>query len=639
MSHTISPMLPFRGRARDLPRPRSGSALILVLVFTVALAALAMSAIFLSSNATLLGKSYDRERDFKYATEEALAIGKSRLNNDATAVPDSLWDTILFNANLSTADTNSVPNVTVNLFVGPTGSTTGQFGRFASLVAEARDRQGSRFVRRLEVTQESFAKFAYWTTQETNSGSPIYFGNGDNLWGPVWSNDTIRIAASGAHFHDVVGTSKVITGKSNGIFDKGYTEGDDSIKLPSNAMLAKLAAYATTGGTNFTSPSNSKSATIAMRIEFVAVDLDGDGDSTDVDEGFFKVYKSTTANSGYVRADFDSATAANDKNCGDWHKVLPTGPLVFFPAAIHNNAWAATLWVAGGMAAGTATTHKTASVNTIMSGAGARCYLGGDPHLVALERSGVAGQKGGEDSTFTATGLIGSWSQWTGTIDSRLATLRPWDKNYLFPLYRGLNANTKGVIYVGGSTGVSGTLRGRVTLYARGSLVYLDDMRYATDPGSSTFKCSDIFGVLTDSNIWIADNAVLSPHRLASSGSYFNFDDTKDFYMHSVIMALGTSFGVERYNVGSSNTNGCEGSTNGRGCLYLTGGLIQVSRGAVGLLGGEGYVKRYSYDRCAVVNPPPYFPTTGRFIDNRFYEIDPVRFNVSTLFNSLTPGP
>ena len=81
------------------------------------------------------------------------------------------------------------------------------------------------------------------------------------------------------------------------------------------------------------------------------------------------------------------------------------------------------------------------------------------------------------------------------------------------------------------------------------------------------------------------------------------------------------------------------GIPSGRGCLYLYGGLIQESRGPVGLVNGSGYVKRYSYDHCAVVNPPPYFPTTGKFLDNRYYEIDPVRFNVSQLFASLVPGP
>ncbi len=55
------------------------------------------------------------------------------------------------------------------------------------------------------------------------------------------------------------------------------------------------------------------------------------------------------------------------------------------------------------------------------------------------------------------------------------------------------------------------------------------------------------------------------------------------------------------------------------------------------LTDGHGFTKRYSYDRCGVVNPPPYFPTTGRFLDNRYYEIDPVKFNVNQLFLTLTP--
>jgi len=53
-------------------------------------------------------------------------------------------------------------------------STSGQFGRFASIVAEARDPNGTGFVRRLELTQESFAKYAYWSNSENNaSGGTI----------------------------------------------------------------------------------------------------------------------------------------------------------------------------------------------------------------------------------------------------------------------------------------------------------------------------------------------------------------------------------------------------------------------------------------------------------------------------------
>jgi hypothetical protein len=57
----------------------------------------------------------------------------------------------------------------------------------------------------------------------------------------------------------------------------------------------------------------------------------------------------------------------------------------------------------------------------------------------------------------------------------------------------------------------------------------------------------------------------------------------------------------------------------------------------VGTSGGTGFTKRYSYDRCAIMSPPPYFPTTGRFTDSRYYELDPVGFNVAQLFKAITP--
>jgi len=103
------------------------------------------------------------------------------------------------------------------------------------------------------------------------------------------------------------------------------------------------------------------------------------------------------------------------------------------------------------------------------------------------------------------------------------------------------------------------------------------------------------------------------------------------------MMALNESFFVENWTGGPNNASDCGTTDWGRGCLYLTGGLIQERRGAVGTTGGTGYLKRYSYDRCVVQIPPPYFPTTGRFLDNRYTEIDPARFDVAQLFASLAP--
>src|SRR5262249_55748103 len=156
--------------------------------------------------------------------------------------------------------------------------------------------------------------------------------------------------------------------------------------------------------------------------------------------------------------------------------VTPGGPKLFFPASIHATAWFKALMVAGGMTNNQANNERDADLATIMGHANARCFLGGDPNLIAIERAANgwtnAGQVGGTSSTFTAAGDEGSYLQWTGTVDPRLAG-RP-DAAYLFPLYRGVNPGTKGVIYVNGTVGVSGTLRGRVTLYSTANVVILD---------------------------------------------------------------------------------------------------------------------------------------------------------------------
>src|SRR5919199_2087009 len=142
-------------RKRRLFAPRGkrrGSALIVVLLMTVTLATIAMSAILLTGSSTMLTKYYDREREFRYAGEAALAMGKARLSKDTTLVlPDSGYVTLLSGGTITGADGQVVPRVKVNLYAGLSGNTTGQFGQFASIVAEAYDVTGTRYVRRLEL--------------------------------------------------------------------------------------------------------------------------------------------------------------------------------------------------------------------------------------------------------------------------------------------------------------------------------------------------------------------------------------------------------------------------------------------------------------------------------------------------------
>jgi hypothetical protein len=212
------------------------------------------------------------------------------------------------------------------------------------------------------------------------------------------------------------------------------------------------------------------------------------------------------------------------------------------------------------------------------------------------------------------------------------------DREYLFPLGRLYNPDFKGVIYVSGKVAISGVLRGRVTLATTGDIVIADDVVYATDPSGG--GCDDILGLFAGGDIVVADNSINSPVNLDSHGNdYRTYDATSDEVINAVLLTLG-SFGVQNYDDGSDSYEKCEGDRVGRGCLYVTGGIIQDRRGAVGQSashGATGYLKRYAYDQCASSDPPPYFPTTGYFARSRTLPVDPTGFDIDRFFRRLTP--
>ena len=103
---------------------RRGTALILVLLMTVTLAAIAMSAILLTGSGGMIGRYYDRERDFRYAAEASLQMGKARLLRDTTIhLPDTGYVTLVSGGTITGADGMVIPNVKVNLYAGYTNIT------------------------------------------------------------------------------------------------------------------------------------------------------------------------------------------------------------------------------------------------------------------------------------------------------------------------------------------------------------------------------------------------------------------------------------------------------------------------------------------------------------------------------------
>jgi hypothetical protein len=140
-------------------------------------------------------------------------------------------------------------------------------------------------------------------------------------------------------------------------------------------------------------------------------------------------------------------------------------------------------------------------------------------------------------------------------------------------------------------------------------------------------------------SVVVADNLINDPIPYYSgSGINSHWDESNDERIDGFVLALDI-FTVQNYDQGGTSVEPCGGVNAGRGCLALTGGLIQKQRGAVGLTDGHGYIKRYAYDACGLAAPPPYFPTTGHFARGHYFEVEPTGFNINSYWSLLVPGP
>jgi hypothetical protein len=157
--------------------------------------------------------------------------------------------------------------------------------------------------------------------------------------------------------------------------------------------------------------------------------------------------------------------------------------------------------------------------------------------------------------------------------------------------------------------------------------------------------CANLLGVLADNDQMIADNAINSPQR-GGPGHPYRWTDgddsgmitSNDFVFPGVMMSRTGTIGVENYGAHAESKKSCNGAATGRGCIRQAGGVIEGHLTPTFAGGGTGYGENRSVDQCMMLMSPPYFPTTGRYADNRFYEIDPVRFNVTALFATLQGG-
>jgi hypothetical protein len=569
-----------------------GFALITVMLVTLVVAVLVTGAAIVGSTHMISNRYYDRQDQLDAVSLAGLELGRATVNGDPSIYPDSSYVVLENGVSVDGADGNPIPGVRRWVYAGPTGSLSGQYGVFGSIVSVTRDNGGGVAIRRSQVFQESFAKYAYFTDIEP---SYISFGGGDQLWGPVHTNSDLKIYSSGATFHDDVTTAEEVVGEQYGTFDRGYTEHVARIEMPQTTELTFLEAQAAAGGTSFSTSSPAGTGEAYMRIEFIAIDLDGDGSANGENEGFFRVYRSTDQR--WVSGDVPTSGMRYSRQCGHYH---PDGT-----------------WISAADHPSTGPDSYVASLTNVRR----RCFLGGADSIW-----------GG----FVANDPYGEWVQRPGTPDTLLSGRA--DAQYLHPLSRSMNPDFKGVIHVDGNVVISGVVRGRVTLASTDEIIIGDDVTYVSDPGLGT--CADILGLFSGTDVIVADNTLNTPQDPGPGNNRYTYDDTKDEFINGVVLALD-QFTVEDYASGSDRHESCESTQHGRGCLYLTGGIIQNTRGAVGTINnsngrGTGYLKRYAYDPCGATSPPPYFPTTGHFVRGQRYWVDPAGFDVDDYYELLT---
>lgn len=660
------------------PAGRRGAALIMTLLVSIAVAAMALGAIMMSSGASVSTRFAAREAGLQAAANGGLEIIRDSINRGIfdSLLPANGYTTLVSNGSVTDASGTALPRVTRWLYVGRTGgrtggsATAGQYGsNFASGVSVIRDQRGAVAARRLLMTQESWAKFAVAINDW--SGSAVY-GCSEAIYGPFHSNDELKIQ-SGCSSTKTLFTGKAtvvgaITNQSSGNFRLGVTTGVSSIPWPTPARISLMEQYAADADANngdydITAPTTVGTNIPGLRIEFLTIDVNGNG-TIEWNEGFMRVWKSrNTSDSALAYTNGrrwpnvpSGTTYAENPNmvsrtCGATATL--GGVTQFYTARqIYDGATSsatdkrnAVMWLLTGGDRGARPSNMSGTTSN------RRCYLGGAPELFNTAFT--------PDSTITntATHPMGWWvKRRTGALSSLAARS---DAAYLIPL--GANANFKGVIFVTGDVAISGRLRGRVSIFATGNIVLADDLLYTNAPGTKCDAEGDIFGAIATRDIVISDNAVQTPFRV-DNRMYGGFDDTpQDEQYNMFFLAAGTGSGTTGnfytqglgsapgptppyYMTGtfhSSATNeACSGGP--AGCIRISGGLamgrVDYATYSSSSSTGYGYAEAHSYDPCGAVNPPPYFPTTGRFIESRYYELDPVWLNqvgISEYFSRL----
>jgi hypothetical protein len=666
---------------------RRGAALVLALLMSIAVVAMATGAIMVSSGAQLTTRYSAREASMQAAANGGLEIIRDSINHGIfdSLLPANAFTTLESNGAVYDAFGAVLPRYTRSLYIGRTGgrtggaATAGQYGsNFASGLSVISDARGAVAARRLLMTQESWSKFAVAINDYTGSAP---YGCGSSIQGPLHSNNVFKIQSGCTNpktlFTGPVTVVGSILNQSSGNFTAGVQTGVSAIDWPTPARIQLMQQYAQDadavgGDYDLTSRTNGSSVP-GLRIEFLSIDTDASG-TIDWDEGYMRVWQPANTSDSVLAfatgrlwpnlpwghgTDWDEDPNLNSRTCGarvtinngagtQWYSAREIWHGVKAIGGTNTDARNGTRWSLSDGGEGSRPSEMSGGASN------QRCYLGGDPYLYPATRGTDITPGPTLTNEPASSNRFGEWiTRRTGPHASAASRS---DAAYLIPL--GANPNFKGVIFVTGDVAVSGNLRGRASIFATGNIVLADDLLYHNAPGTKCDVEGDILGAIATINVIMADNSVQMPFMI-NDDPYGGFDDTPaDEQYNMFIMAAGDGTwgtgnlvtqglpysgwpGPARpYSLGPSGAGETCGAGAPGGCIRVTGGIAMGRMDFAMYQSGNtwGYASAHSYDPCGAVNPPPYFPTTGRFIESRYYEVDPVWLNgmgVASYFASL----
>jgi Tfp pilus assembly protein PilX len=236
----------------DARRGERGSTLLVVLIIMAAIGAIAAGMSVMARTESALASNDVQDKETFYLCESAVEEAVAYLNTLGEPFRGTGPNR---DQPLALMTDEARDNGRVTVYLDAKDTNSGQATRFVQIQARAVHTNG-RVSKALSVRvgQQNFSRYAYFSDLEVrSSGSIIWFFSGDQLFGPVHTNDQFHIAGSPVFHQETSSVASSIDYFSGGPpidnpdFREGITLGAAEIPLPQDLSVLKAKAQASDG--------------------------------------------------------------------------------------------------------------------------------------------------------------------------------------------------------------------------------------------------------------------------------------------------------------------------------------------------------------------------------------------------------